>query len=88
MEQSAQSVAFDRAVAPVLGVLLPQREQSLLDVQGDPEIAERIEQLAAKCNEGELTTVEQKEYEGYVYANKFIAVLKRQAARRQSFNER
>jgi uncharacterized protein YnzC (UPF0291/DUF896 family) len=35
----------------------------------------RIEELAARCNEGQLSAEEQAEYEGYVKANKFIAIL-------------
>jgi uncharacterized protein YnzC (UPF0291/DUF896 family) len=39
----------------------------------------RIEELAAKSTEGALTDQERAEYEGYVRANKFIAILQRQA---------
>ena len=40
---------------------------------------EQIEELARKSTEGELTEDERAEYSGYVRANKFIAILKRQA---------
>ena len=46
---------------------------------GDPEFQRRIEQLAKKSTEGSLTEAEQAEYEGYVRANKFIALLQRLA---------
>ena len=39
----------------------------------------RIEELAAKSTEGELSEAERSEYEGYVRANKFVAILKRLA---------
>jgi uncharacterized protein YnzC (UPF0291/DUF896 family) len=39
----------------------------------------RIEELARKSTEGELTEDERAEYAGYVRANKFVAILKRQA---------
>jgi len=39
----------------------------------------QIEELAMKSTEGELSTTERAEYEGYVRANKFIAILQRQA---------
>ena len=39
----------------------------------------RIEELAQKSTEGELTEDERAEYVGYVRANKFVAILKRQA---------
>ena len=39
----------------------------------------RLEHLARKSTEGELTEDERAEYAGYVRANKFVAILKRQA---------
>lgn len=36
-------------------------------------------QLAERANEGELTAEEQAEYEGYVRANKFVAILQAKA---------
>ena len=39
----------------------------------------RIEELARKSTEDELTEDERAEYAGYVRANKFVAVLRRQA---------
>jgi uncharacterized protein YnzC (UPF0291/DUF896 family) len=39
----------------------------------------RIEELATKSTDGQLTEAEREEYAGYVQANKFIAVLKRLA---------
>ena len=40
---------------------------------------DRIEELAAKSTEGALTDQARAEYEGYVRANKFVALLQRQA---------
>ena len=39
----------------------------------------RIEELASKNTEGELTNSERIEYEGYVQANKSIAILQAKA---------
>jgi hypothetical protein len=41
----------------------------------------RIEELAGKSTEGQLTETERAEYAGYVRANKFIAILQRQGRR-------
>ena len=46
-----------------------------------PELQARIEELAGKSTEGQLTETERAEYAGYVRANKFIAILQRQARR-------
>ena len=41
----------------------------------DKPFRSRIEKLAEKSTEGELTEAERVEYEGYVKANKSIAIL-------------
>lgn len=76
-----ENSAFDRGVNPVLQLVLPGRTESLLKFQPDPALQRRIEELASKSNEGELTEEERAEYAGYVRANKFVAILKRQAKR-------
>ncbi|MFN0077555.1 MAG: hypothetical protein ACKVY0_13880 [Prosthecobacter sp.] len=80
---STQS-AFHRGVHPLLELLLPGKEQAVLTVQPDRALHERIEELAAKSTEGDLTADERDEYAGYVQANKFVATLRRQARRMQS----
>lgn len=44
----------------------------------------RIEELASKNTEDTLTPEERDEYAGYVRANKFVAVLRREAKRFKS----
>ena len=71
--------AFHLGLAPVLQLLLPGRAQLVLDAHPDPELRSRIDALASRNTEGELTADERAEYEGYVRANKFVAVLRREA---------
>ena len=71
--------AFHLGLAPVMQRLLPGREQAVLDTPPDQELRDRIETLASKNTEDELTEDERAEYEGYVRANKFLAVLRREA---------
>ena len=71
--------AFHRGVHPLLQLLLPGKEEAILAVQPDQALRERIEQLAAKSTEGELTREERDEYAGYARANKFVATLRREA---------
>ena len=75
---SAQA-AFHRGVQPLLELLLPGREDAVLAAQTDQPLRDRIEELAAKSTEGTLTPDERDEYAGYVRANKFVAVLRREA---------
>jgi len=79
MATTSESLAFDRGVRPVLEIVLPEKADAVIDFRADPELQARIEELARRSTEGELTEDERAEYSGYVRANKFIAILKRQA---------
>ena len=76
--------AFQRGVGPLLQLLLPGKEHAVLSIAPDEALRERIEILAAKSTEGELTYEEREEYAGYVLANKFVAVLRREAQAMQA----
>jgi hypothetical protein len=67
--------AFDRAVEPVLGILSREQAAHIANFHGDQQLQAKIEELASKANEGELSEEERAEYEGYAQANGFIAVL-------------
>jgi hypothetical protein len=71
--------AFDRGTYPVLQIISIEHAKQLVQYKGDAAIRSRIDELAAKSNEGELSPEERAEYEGYVHANKFVAVLQAQA---------
>ena len=63
----------------MLELVLPEKAAVVIGFRADPELQARIEGLARKSTEGELTKDERAEYNGYVRANKFVAILKRQA---------
>lgn len=79
IETNPESLAFDRGVRPVLKIVLPEKADAIISFRADSELQRRIEELARKSTEGELTDDERAEYAGYVRANKFVAILKRQA---------
>jgi hypothetical protein len=79
MATTSESLAFDRGVRPVMEIVLPEKADAVIGFRADPELRARIEELARKSTEGELTEDERAEYAGYVRANKFVAILKRQA---------
>jgi hypothetical protein len=81
MATVSESSAFDRGVTPIMQIVLPGHVQSIVTYQPDPSLAARIEELAEKSTEGELSDQEREEYAGYVRANKFVSILKRQAER-------
>ena len=79
MPTTSEGQAFDRGVRPVLEIVLPEKADAVIHFRADPELRARIEELARKSTEGQLTEDERAEYTGYVRANKFVAILKRQA---------
>jgi acetylornithine deacetylase/succinyl-diaminopimelate desuccinylase-like protein len=79
MPATAEIDAFERGVRPVLRIVLPEKVEAILSFRAAPELQARIEELAGKSTEGQLTETERAEYAGYVRANKFVAVLQRQA---------
>ncbi len=81
MTMTPATTAFDRGVGPILQTVLMDKAETVLDFRPEPVLQDRIEVLAAKSTEGELTDEERAEFEGYVRANKFIAILQRQARR-------
>jgi len=80
---NAETTAFERGVDPLLQLLLllPGKTEEVLAFTPDEGLRHRIDELASKSTEGELTPAKRKEYTGYVRANKFLAILRRQARR-------
>ena len=63
----------------MLRIVLPEKAEAVLRFRAAPELQARIEELAVKSTENRLTDAERSEYAGYVRANKFIAILQKQA---------
>ena len=79
MATTPETIAFKRGIRPILQIVLLDKADAVLNFRPDPTLQDRIEELGAKSTEDELTDQERAEYEGYVRANKFIAILQRQA---------
>lgn len=81
MSSSIDLNAFNRVTDPVFNLLSHDQVAQLADYHCDETLQLRIEELAVKANEGDLTEEELAEYEGYAHANKFLAILKGKAKR-------
>jgi uncharacterized protein YnzC (UPF0291/DUF896 family) len=81
MATSSEMAAFDRGVRPLMEIVLPERAEAVIRFRAEPELQERIDELAERSIEGQLTEAERSEYTGYVRANKFVAVLQQHARR-------
>ncbi len=70
---------LDRLLDPLSEWLTPAAARRLVDFRADAATQARIEELATKCNEGELTAKERREYESFVRAIHLISILQSKA---------
>jgi len=82
MDTQQSSQILDRLLDPFADCLTPDVALAVANLRARPEVQERIDELAEKCNEGELTPVEQAEYRAIVEAIDFISVLQAKARAR------
>ena len=68
-----------RLLEPFGDCFTPEVAEKVANLRAAPEVQARIDELADKCTEGDLTPEEQTEYDSYVHAIDFIAVLQAQA---------
>lgn len=78
---SGMTEVLDRLLSPVGRCLTPEVARRLVALRADAEVQSRIDDLADRANEGELTDEERAEYEGYVRTIAFISRLQAQARR-------
>jgi hypothetical protein len=70
---------LDRLLDPVGRILTPEVARDLVRLRFDHKAQTHIRKLARKCNEGKLTDAERRDYETYVHAIDFIAILQAKA---------
>jgi hypothetical protein len=70
---------LDRLLEPLSACLTPAMARRLVAFRADAATQAHIDELAAKCNEGELTAKERREYESYVRAIHLVSVLQSKA---------
>ncbi len=87
MSAAFETTAFDRSTEPLFRIFTPEQVNQIVHFQPDESMQDRIDELAGKCTEDELTDEERAEYEGYIRANTFIAMLQRRARKLLSSRE-
>jgi hypothetical protein len=70
---------LDRLLDPIGDILTPDVARKLANYRFDAKSQARIDKLARKCNDGQLSDAERREYETYVRTIDFIAVLQAKA---------
>lgn len=75
MEEITESAILDKMLEPVTRCLTPAVAKRITELRADSVTQARIDELAAKCNEGALTEAEQREYGAYMDAIDLIGIL-------------
>ena len=70
---------LDQFLNPVRDILTPEVAKAIADLRADPATQERIEDLAGRHHEGQLTADDLAEYEALVNGANLIAVLQAKA---------
>lgn len=70
---------LDRLLDPLSRCLTAEGARALVELRADAVAQARIAELATKCNEGQITPEERREYETYVHVGNVIAILQAKA---------
>ena len=70
---------LERIVDPLSRCFTPEVARQVADLRADAQLQARVDILAQKCNEGQLSPDEREEYELYVRAGNFLALLQAKA---------
>jgi hypothetical protein len=79
MMKTADGHILERILEPISSALNEEAARKLIGLKAEAEVQARVAELARKCNEGELIREERQEYETYVMAGEFLAILQARA---------
>jgi hypothetical protein len=79
MPKTTNGHILERLLEPVSSSLNEDAARKLIGLKADRKTQALVNELARKCNEGELTREERDDYETYVMAGEFIAILQAKA---------
>ncbi|MDH3600307.1 MAG: hypothetical protein OEU26_11775 [Candidatus Tectomicrobia bacterium] len=74
-----KTTLLDNLLDPFGECLTLEVAEKLVKLRANPEIVAKVEELAEKCNEGQLTTDERDEYESYIHVNNVMMMMKARA---------
>ena len=79
MSRTSPTAAFSQILDSFTDTMSLQAAQDIANLRADPQLQTRLDELAGKANEGQLTADERDEYEQYVDALDLIAILQAKA---------
>ncbi len=73
------SQALHQGTAPLFAILTADQTKRLAEPRGDPLLADRVAELAAKADDGEPSASDREKYQDDIEANNPLAVLQAEA---------
>ncbi|MFM9963810.1 MAG: hypothetical protein ACKV2Q_21580 [Planctomycetaceae bacterium] len=73
------SAVLDRFLEPLTECFTDEVADRIVRLRPDPTLQQRIDELAAKANEGELSAEESSEYAEYIEASDLLGLFKAKA---------
>ena len=77
--RNGSAALLERLLDPVSRSLNAEAAKELIKLKADAKTQARVDELARKCNEGDLSPSERLEYERYVTAGNLVAILQAKA---------
>lgn len=87
MSTSYEGAALDEVLEPVARCFTPDVARRIAELRAAPALQTRLDELASKANEGDLTEQEREQYEAYVEAMDVISILQAKARKILANNE-
>jgi len=81
MQNGHGSAVLEEMLEPVSRCFGLETARALVGLRVNEQTQARVDELAEKCNEGQLTPDERAEYEEYVQASTLIGILQAKARR-------
>jgi hypothetical protein len=81
MATNIETKLLDGILDPVTRCLTPEAAQKLVELRANSDLQKRMDELAEKAGEGQLSDEERAEYAAYISAANVIAVLQAKARR-------
>ncbi|QEG33855.1 hypothetical protein [Bythopirellula goksoeyrii] len=75
----ATASLLDKIFEPFGEVMTPETATRLVEMRADDDVQRRLDELANKCTEGQLTDEERHEYDTYIRAIDFISIMQSKA---------
>jgi len=72
---------LDHLLEPMMEAFTPAMARTIVDLQFDPSLRTRIDELRRKANDGTLTADEEAEYKDFVEALDVVSIIQAKARR-------